>query len=204
MKHDIVVVGGGFTGAAAAIAAAREGADVLLVEKGNSLGGAAGNSLVNPFMVNATKINGVFTELSQGIFLEIREELNRFSDQYHPNRRHTNVNTFNEEYLKIILNRMALKSGVHLLYHCCLVGVKTEGGKIQSIQVASAASGIQEIEGNIFIDATGDMALGAMAGCGYVLGRERDHLCQPMTLCFRLGNVDIEKYLANREKITPL
>ena len=204
MKHDIVVVGGGFTGAAAAIAAAREGADVLLVEKGNSLGGAAGNSLVNPFMVNATKINGVFTELSQGIFLEIREELNRFSDQYHPNRRHTNVNTFNEEYLKIILNRMALKSGVHLLYHCCFVGVKTEGGKIQSIQVASAASGIQEIEGNIFIDATGDMALGAMAGCGYVLGRERDHLCQPMTLCFRLGNVDIEKYLANREKITPL
>lgn len=203
MKHDVVVVGGGFAGAAAAIAAAREGADVLLVEKGNSLGGATGNSLVNPFMVNATKINGIFTELSQGIFLEIRDELNRFADKYHPDRRHTSINTFNEEYLKIILNRKALESGVHLLYHCYLVGAETQNGKITSIEVASS-SGVQKIEGKIFIDATGDMNLGAMAGCEYTLGREQDNLCQPMTLCFRLGNVDLDKYVANSEKITPL
>lgn len=203
IKHDIVVVGGGFTGAAAAIAAAREGADVLLVEKGNSLGGAACNSLVNPFMPNATKIDGVFTELSQGLFMEIENELNRFADKYHPNRKYTNNRTFNEEYLKIILNRMAQESGVHLLYHCMLIGAKTQDGKITSIQVASP-SGVHEIEGNIFIDATGDMNLGAFAGCEYIMGRAKDNLCQPMTLCFRLGNVDLEKYVAVRETITPL
>lgn len=203
MKHDVVIVGGGLTGAAAAIAAAREGIDVLLIEKGNSLGGAIGNSLVNPFMVNATKINGVFTELSQGIFLEIRDELNRFADKYQPDRKHTNVNTFHEEYLKLILNRKAIESGVHLLYHCCLVGAETQDGKITSIQVASP-SGIWNIEGNVFIDTTGDMNLGTLAGCEYMLGREQDHLCQPMTLCFRLGNVDLKKYIANRDKITPL
>lgn len=159
IKHDIVVVGGGFTGAAAAIAAAREGADVLLVEKGNSLGGASVNSLVNPFMPNATKITGVVTELSQGLFMEIENELNRFADKYHPNRKYTNKRTFNEEYLKIILNRMAQESGVHLLFHCMLIGANTQNGKIASIQVASP-SGVHEIEGNIFIDCTGDMNLG--------------------------------------------
>ena len=48
--YDLIVVGGGFSGVAAAIAAARQGMDVLLVEKGNCFGGAAVNCLVNPFM----------------------------------------------------------------------------------------------------------------------------------------------------------
>lgn len=43
-----------------------------------------------------------------------------------------------------------------------------------------------------------------MAGCPTRLGRDSDHLCQPMTLCFRVANVDMEKFRANRDKITPL
>ena len=65
-KYDVVVVGGGFAGVSAAIAAAREGSSVLLVEKGNALGGMAVNALVIPFMPNATRIDGELTELSQG------------------------------------------------------------------------------------------------------------------------------------------
>ena len=67
-KYDVVVVGGGFAGVAAAIAAAREGSRVLLVEKGNALGGAAVNCLVMPFMPYITKIDGVDVPLSAGIF----------------------------------------------------------------------------------------------------------------------------------------
>ena len=202
-KHEIVIIGGGLAGTAAAIAAAREGSDVLLIEKGNSLGGAIGNSLVNPFMENGTKIDGVYTELSQGIFLEIREELKRFADKYQPRRKYVGVNSFHEEYLKLILNHKVQESGVRLLYHCCLVGVRTDNEKITSAQIATP-SGIWDCEGDVFIDATGDMDLGALAGCSYLLGREKDHLCQPMTLCFRLGNVDMEKYIAGRDKIIPL
>ncbi|MDD6023792.1 MAG: FAD-dependent oxidoreductase, partial [Oscillospiraceae bacterium] len=48
--YDLIAAGGGFAGFAAALAAAREGASVLLIEQGNALGGSAVNALVNPFM----------------------------------------------------------------------------------------------------------------------------------------------------------
>ena len=53
-KYDIIVVGGGFAGAAAAISAGRLGKSVLLIEKYNCMGGAACYDLVNPFMPYAT------------------------------------------------------------------------------------------------------------------------------------------------------
>ncbi len=200
MRYDVVVLGGGFAGTAAAIAAAREGASTLLIEKGNGLGGAAANCLVNPFMPNGTKINGQFTELSQGLYLTIREELNRFADRYQPDRKHKGHELINEEYLKLILNRMTEREGVRLLYHAYLTGVNMDGARISSVTVAAGAD-TRTIEGNIFIDATGDMTLGVMAGCGWVLGRQADNLCQPMTLCFRLGNVDLDKYAKARPEM---
>ena len=64
----------------------------------------------------------------------------------------------------------------------------------------SNVSGNSEIEADCFIDATGDANLSVMAGCPYRLGRESDNLCQPMTLCFRVANVDTEKFFNNRKK----
>ena len=62
-KYDVVVVGGGFAGVAAALAARRTGAEVLIVEKNGCLGGAATECLVNPFMPYSTVIDGKsFTE----------------------------------------------------------------------------------------------------------------------------------------------
>ena len=54
-KYELIVVGGGFAGVAAAISAAKEGVDVLLIERYNCLGGAAANALVMPFMAYWTK-----------------------------------------------------------------------------------------------------------------------------------------------------
>ena len=119
LKYDIVVVGGGFAGSAAAIAAGRNGCSVLLVERGNSLGGAASNGLVNPFMPNRTRLGDdtEATELSQGLFVEIVERLKEM-DAIRKSR------IFHEEYLKLILNRMALEANVNLLYHSHLIDVK--------------------------------------------------------------------------------
>ena len=54
------------------------------------------------------------------------------------------------------------------------------------------------------VDATGDAELSVMAGCDYHVGREKDGLCQPMTLCFRVGGIDMEMFHENRKMINPL
>ena len=76
-KYDLAVIGGGFAGVAAALSAARNGAKVLVVEKSNCLGGAAVNSLVNPFMPYWTEIDGERFDLSVGIFKEIFQNIEK-------------------------------------------------------------------------------------------------------------------------------
>ena len=73
-RYNLIVVGGGLTGVAAAVAAAREGLEVLLIERTGSLGGAMSNSLVYPFMQYWDKdpANGKTRCLSAGIFTEMR------------------------------------------------------------------------------------------------------------------------------------
>ena len=93
-KYDVLVVGGGFAGVAAALAAAREGAKVLIAEKGNAFGGAAVHCLVYPFMPYKTKINGENTALSAGLFKNICDKLKE--------RGAPNEYDFAEEELKYI------------------------------------------------------------------------------------------------------
>ena len=191
-KYDLAVIGGGFAGVAAALAAARAGAKVLIVEKSNCLGGAAVNCLVNPFMPYWTEIDGKRKDLSAGIFKEIHERLEA--------RHAISGKSFLEEELKYILNEMVAEANIDLLFHAYLSDVKKCDEQIVSITVATK-SGEMQIEANYFIDATGDAQLAYLAGCPTVLGRESDHLCQPMTLCFRLGNVDVEKFYESRERL---
>ena len=189
-KYDVIVVGGGFSGVGAAIAAAREGSSVLLVEKGNALGGAAVNCLVNPFMPYSTKINGISTELSSGIFKTICQRLER--------RNAMSGRSFLEEELKFVLNNMVIEAGVELLFHADIFAVHKNGENIEAISVATK-SGVSRLTADYFIDATGDAQVAFLADCPTVLGREGDNLCQPMTLCFRVGNVDVEAFMKSRD-----
>lgn len=191
-KYDLAVIGGGFAGVAAALAAARAGAKVLIVEKSNCLGGAAVNCLVNPFMPYWTEMDGKRVDLSAGIFKEIHDRLKHHNAM--------SKESFLEEELKYILNEMVAEANIDLLFHAYIFKVEKCDEHIASIVVATK-SGEMQVEANYFIDATGDAQLAYLAGCPTVLGRESDHLCQPMTLCFRLGNVDVEKFYASREKL---
>lgn len=183
-KYDLTVVGGGFSGVCAAIAAARRGVKVLLIEKTNALGGAAVVNLVNPFMPYSTKVDGKTKFLSRGIFEEITRELCGFDPESGKD-----VHTFDEELLKLILNRKCVEAGVELLFGAYLSDCVREGNKIVKIAVSTVAGAI-EIESSYFIDATGDGILFTLAGCPYRLGRAADSLCQPMTLCFRAAGID--------------
>ena len=191
-KYDVAVIGGGFAGVAAALAAAREGASVIIVEKSNCLGGAAVNCLVNPFMPYFTKSNGTTIALSAGIFKTINERMKA---------RHALCGiSFLEEELKYILNEMVSEANIDLLFHAYLCRAQKDGPRVRSVTVATRG-GEMIVNADYFVDATGDAQLAYLAGCPTVLGREQDHLCQPMTLCFRLGNVNVEKFLASCEKL---
>lgn len=191
-KYDVAVIGGGFAGVCAAIAAARQGAKVLIVEKGNSLGGAAVNCLVMPFMRYWTEIDGEIVDLSAGIFKEIHKKLEA--------RGAMKKELFLEEELKFVLNEMVEKENIRLLYHAYIFRAEKANGRIVSVSVATMR-GEETIEADYFIDATGDAQLSFLAGCPTKLGREPDRLCQPMTLCFRVGNVDVERFMSGKDAL---
>lgn len=193
--YDIIVSGGGLSGVAAAVAAAREGAKVLLIERYGFLGGMATAALVNPFMPYAVwKASWQYDwreKVNQGIFREILSDLNDLGG-LHPNNQ-----TFNEEILKLTLDRMMKKYCIDVLLHSFISEVDREENKIKSVTVVNK-SGHFKYEANYFIDSTGDADVSYLAGCEYKIGRDIDNLCQPMTLCFRIANVDMTKY--DREK----
>jgi len=191
-KYDVAVIGGGFAGVAAAIAAARGGAKVIIIEKSNALGGAATNCLVNPFMPYKTKINGENVALSAGIFKELHEKLEK--------RGAMRGESFLEEELKYVMSETVAQAGIAILYHAYIFKANKNGDRISSVSVATKR-GEMEIEADYFIDATGDAQLAFLSGCPTILGREPDNLCQPMTLCFRVGNADVEKFYASKPKL---
>ena len=119
-KYDVIVLGGGLSGCGAALAAARNGAKTLLVERINALGGAPCTMGVNPFMPYKTRNpeTGEIIPLSRGIFAEIENNLRNAGAMYN--------NAFNAEWLKILLNRMMADSGVELLFNSVSAAVKRE------------------------------------------------------------------------------
>ena len=181
-SYDLIVVGGGLTGVAAAVSAAREGLSVMLVEQSGALGGALNTNLVYPFMRYWTDCpDGTRKWLSAGIFTEIFDKTEKLCKPM-------SKIDFSPEHMKVVLDQLCVEAGVDLLFHASLFEAVTEGRQVKSIRVATKA-GAMDLDAHFFIDATGDGDLLAFAGCDFQLGRESDGLCQPMTTCFRLGNV---------------
>lgn len=177
-KYDVIVVGGGPGGVCAAVGAAKEGAAVLLIERYGFLGGMATAGLVNPFM--PYKVKG--RRLTSAVFNDLLDRLQRvgaLAEGQH---------IFDDEQMKIVLDQMMADHGVDLLLHSTLTGVEMDGRRIARVQTAGK-SGRIDLAGAMFIDSTGDGDLAALAGAPVEIGRSDDGLCQPMTLCFRIGGV---------------
>jgi len=188
-KYDIVVVGGGTGGAPAAIAAGRNGASVLLIEKNGFLGGLTTGGLVTPWPHWLARHSWQdFKEpYVEGIHTEILGRLQRLGGLAEDGR------TWNEEVLKYVLEQMCLEAGVHLLFHSFVFRLSKDVRQIKSLDIANK-SGLRSVSGNIFVDGTGDADLMALAGIECKKGRETDGATQPMTTVFRLGGVDTKKF----------
>lgn len=191
--YDVVVCGGGIAGVMSAVAAAREGKSVIIIEKYGYFGGMATSALVYPFMRDTQ--NPDKKPANAGLYYEMLEKVHELGGSDAPHSRH-----YMDEYLKVALDRMVDEAGVKTLFHAKLCGAVRNGERIISVSVATI-SGILEIKGRVFIDATGNADLCAFAGLSFELGRESDGLCQPMTLCFRLVNVDMSRFKASEAQI---
>ncbi len=211
VKHraQVIVLGGGPSGLCAAIAAARGGADTLLIEQNNCCGGMATAGLVAPFMTCYDSAGG--TKLIRGLFEELVDRLIAVGGAIDPAtvpagqcytsyivKGHVHVTPFKAESLKIVADEMLAEAGVRVLYHTALVDAEAADGRIQRV-ILREKEGLCAAEAEVYIDATGDADLAAFAGAPFILGNGQGKL-QPSTMFFRIGNVDLAAVDADIEK----
>jgi len=186
---DVVVVGSGTAGSSAAIAAARAGATVVLVEKQGFLGGTS-TAVLDTFYgfytpgTRSLKIaGGIPDEVVAGL-----RELGPVVERPNTYGAGTGV-TYNSEHLKLVWERLVTGAGVRVLLHAFLQDVTVRDGRVTEVLVATKA-GLVRLAGRVFVDASGDADLVHHAGFGYELAGTTDP-AQTLTTTFRMVNVDI-------------
>lgn len=188
---DVMVVGGGNAGCAAALAAARHGARTLLVERYGFLGGTATAAMVGPWMT----FHSGSKRIVGGIAQEIVERLQRMGGS--PGHLHDSsdyvatITPFDPEIHKALLFDMMRESGVHLLLHAYFLRARMNGNAVES-SIFATVGGEREYRAAISIDATADAYLAYSAGVRTQQGDERGRV-QPASLMFRLSHVDLDK-----------
>lgn len=197
---DVVVVGAGPAGFCAAIAAARHGAKVVLVEKNGFAGGMATAGLVGPFMTCYDKSGK--TMIIRGIFEEVVDRLVARGGAIHPSlvrsgtaytswitNGHDHCTPFDAEILKKLIDDMLTEAGVSVLYHTDFLETLTDSNAAKGVLV-HAKGGYLSIRAAVVIDCTGDGDVAASAGALFEMGNKKLGLIQPATMFFRICNVE--------------
>lgn len=206
---DVLVVGGGPAGIAAAVGAADAGAQVLLVERYGFLGGNATAALVMPLMSFHTdrpmlesgeaKLfptdHGPGEPVIGGVLVRFLERLIAARGAVRPSGETGYVVPFDPELFKSVALDLIDDAGVMLLLHAFASDVVIRNGRLEGV-IFETKSGPLLVRAQAFVDATGDGDVAARAGAPYEIGREEDGLVQPMTLMFRVGDFSSEAFLA--------
>lgn len=211
---DVVVIGAGPAGHAAAVSAARNGASVTLLERYHHLGGMASGGMV---LVLDDMVNEGNEIVTTGIVSEFVDRLERQDAAVYPPPEDCQTNwqmwqkwsrwgcidfhkammpqpiihavAFDPDGWKRVSLDMVVEAGVNLRTHSWFSDVLMENGRISGV-IAQTKLGRQAIRANYVVDATGDLDVGVAAGADYIDGQ------YIVTTVFRLANVDTDKAVA--------
>lgn len=191
--YNVIVSGGGPAGVTAAIAAARMGAKVLLVELNGCLGG-----------VWTAGILAFIFDMHPGIGQEIIDRLDsrnawvKVNSEGVTKKQERNFNqdllnfTYDIEAMKLVLEEMMLENNIDVLLHTRVVAAEVNDNKKITGIITESKSGRQGWRAHAFVDCTGDGDLGALAGNAFKMRSEQNEI-QPMTYMALISVPDVEK-----------
>ena len=176
--YEVIVVGSGPAGIAAAVNAGRNGAKVLLIETAGAVGG-----------ISTVGMMSHFTGRCDSVFY--REVLQRQADKsyFAPG---VSVPQIDPEMLKNVYYEMLTEAGVDVLLYTFVCKAITEGDRVRGV-ICENKSGRTAYFAKVIIDASGDGDVAADSGAAFIKGREEDGKMQPATLMFKVGGVDMER-----------
>lgn len=176
---DVIVCGAGPAGVSAAISAARTGAKVRLFEVNGCLGG----------IWTAGLLTWIFDFDKPGFTRELTAKLDERGA-----RRGNNADKFvyEPDEMKLLLEDLCVEAGVKFRLQTRVVGAYKDGRQLTTI-ITESRSGREAWKAKVFIDTTGDGDLGALAGCGWDIGQEKDCPCQPLTMNALAAVKDVTK-----------
>jgi hypothetical protein len=185
---DVIVAGGGPGGLPAAIAAARQGARVLLIERYGFLGGLATAGLVAPILGHTASES--HTPIVTGLLKEMTERMHALGGA--PSWKEACQEwgiRFDAEALKYVADQMVQEAGVDLLLHTLVSDAVVEDGQIKAL-IVETKSGRQAVVGKVFIDATGDADVAFRAGAPTTHGRAFDSRVESMGSFIHIGGIE--------------
>ncbi|MBR4170108.1 MAG: FAD-dependent oxidoreductase [Kiritimatiellae bacterium] len=181
---DVAVVGGGPAGFAAAVAAARTGAKVALIERYGSLGGLFTNGMVLIILGTCVRENNELKLYTAGICEEFMRRLSGMGDDAitkYP--KGYGQPTIDPEAGKVLMDEMIAEAGVEMFFHSWGVDVIQDGNKVQGV-IFESKQGRQAVLAKCVVDATGDGDINFLAGGTY------QQITHALGFVYQVGNSD--------------
>ena len=203
-EHDVVVLGGGPAGIAAATAAARCRRSTILVERYGFLGGAGTAAGLSNFCGLHANVRGEHRQVVRGIASEIQDRLRALSGLSEPHTIFGNriqAQAYDISAYKIAADELLAAAGVKTLFHAIGAGAAMQSGRRIDALLFESKSGRRAIRGRWFIDASGDADLASWAGVRCEVGDGNGNMLYPSTM-FRINGVDPQKAGNAWESIT--
>jgi hypothetical protein len=190
-EAEVVVLGGGPAGIAAAACAARAGANTLLVERYGFLGGMGTAAGVTNFCGLYANVHGDIRLVVHGVADELLARIDALGGLGAPHLifGKTRAQAYDMSAYKCAADDLLLASGAKLLFHALAAGVAMKHEREIDALLIETRSGRRAIRARVFIDASGDGDLAAFAGAPW---EKSAHLLYP-TLMFKVNSVDPEK-----------
>lgn len=194
-KYDVIVVGGGTAGCAAAYTAGKLGLKTLLIEKNIHLGGTITSALVVPAMKSGEH------QINTDFYNDLITELHNIGGQA---TYQNNPGWFNPELTKIALDNLMVRANVEVFFDTHIRDIVIENREVKAVIISKEMLSVcndkieeqnknllVSIETRYIIDATGNCEIGKLCGCEFL---EKQDEQQPVSLRFMMGGVDVPHF----------